>query len=105
MIYREGDPRAVSLFSALVKTGIDKRLAVEIPDRIREATGAFANCDYALAVMRRSLDLPVGSETTIFAMARIAGWIAHASEQLESRKLIRPRARYTGPAPAPLRKR
>jgi citrate synthase len=105
MIYREGDPRAVSLFSALVKTGIDKRLAVEIPDRIREATGAFANCDYALAVMRRSLDLPAGSETTIFAMARIAGWIAHASEQLESRKLIRPRARYTGPAPAPLRKR
>jgi citrate synthase len=105
MIYREGDPRAVSLFSALVKTGIDKRLAVEIPDRIREATGAFANCDYALAVMRRSLDLPVGSETTIFAMARIAGWIAHASEQLESHKLIRPRARYTGPAPAPLRKR
>jgi len=104
MIYRDGDPRAISLMKALVKTGVDARLAVEIPDRIREATGAFANCDYALAVMRRSLDLPVGSETTLFAMARLAGWVAHASEQLESRKLIRPRARYIGPAPSPLRK-
>ena len=99
MVYREGDPRADSLFRALVKTGIDKRLAVEIPERIREATGAFANCDYALAVMRRELDMPPGSETTIFAMSRIAGWVAHATEQLETRKLIRPRARYTGPAP------
>jgi len=100
MVYRDGDPRADSLFGALVKTGIDKRLAVEIPDRIKEATGAFANCDYALAVMRRELELPAGSETTIFAMARVAGWIAHATEQLESHTLIRPRARYTGPAPS-----
>ncbi|MEI9993135.1 MAG: citrate synthase family protein [Rhizomicrobium sp.] len=105
MIYREQDPRATSLFGALVKTGIDKRFAVEIPQAVKDATGAFANCDYALAVMRRVLGMPAGSETTLFAMARVAGWIAHASEQLESRKLIRPRARYTGPAPTPLRKR
>ena len=105
MVYRDGDPRADALFGALKKTGIDKRLAIEIPERIKEATGAFANCDYALAVMRRALDMPVGSETTLFAMARVAGWVAHASEQLETRKLIRPRARYTGPAPTPLRKR
>ena len=105
MVYRDGDPRGVALLGALIRTGIDKRLAVEIPERIMEATGAFANCDYALAVMRRALDMPVGSETTLFAMARVAGWVAHASEQLETRKLIRPRARYTGPAPTPLRKR
>ncbi|HEY0302187.1 MAG TPA: citrate synthase, partial [Rhizomicrobium sp.] len=105
MVYQDGDPRAVSLFGALVKLDIDRRLAVEIPERIKEATGAFANCDYALAVMRRVLGRPAGSETTLFAMARVAGWVAHASEQLESKKLIRPRARYIGPTPAPLRKR
>lgn len=99
MIYRDGDPRAVSLFGALIKTGIDKRLAIEIPERIKEATGAFANNDYALAVMRRALEMPVGSETAMFAIGRTAGWIAHAIEQLESKKLIRPRARYVGPAP------
>jgi citrate synthase len=98
MIYRDGDPRAVSLIGALIKTGIDKRLAIEIPERIKEATGAFANNDYALAVMRRALDMPTGSETSIFAIGRTAGWIAHAIEQLESKKLIRPRARYVGPA-------
>src|SRR3984957_14464279 len=64
MVYRHGDPRAVALFEALRKTGIDKRLTVEIPERIREATGAFPNCDYALAVMRHALDMPPGSETT-----------------------------------------
>jgi citrate synthase len=101
LIYRTGDPRAASLLGALAKTGIDKRLTVEIPERIKEATGAFANCDYALAVMRRALGLPPDSETHLFAMARVAGWIAHACEQLESRKLIRPRARYIGPAPVP----
>src|SRR5512135_2331558 len=68
MIYRDGDPRAVSLLGALIKTGIDKRLAVEIPERIKEATGAFANNDYALAVMRRELGMPQGSETAIFAI-------------------------------------
>lgn len=99
MIYRDGDPRAVSLLGALIKTGIDKRLAVEIPERIKEATGAFANNDYALAVMRRALDMPPGCETAMFAIGRTAGWIAHAIEQLESKKLIRPRARYVGPAP------
>jgi citrate synthase len=103
MVYRSGDPRAVSLFGALLKSGIDKRLAIEIPERIMEATGAFANCDYALTVMRRTLGMPVGSETALFAIARTAGWIAHASEQLESKTLIRPRARYVGPAPAKAR--
>jgi len=100
MVYRSGDPRAVSLLAELIKAGADKRLAVEVPERILEATGAFANCDYALAVMRHMLALPPGSETTLFAISRTAGWIAHACEQLESRTLIRPRARYIGPAPA-----
>ena len=99
MVYRDGDPRADSLFGALAKAGIDKRLAIEIPQAIKEATGQFANCDYSLTVMRRELGMPAGSETTLFAMARTAGWVAHAIEQLESRTLIRPRARYTGPAP------
>ena len=40
-----------------------------------------------------------GSELALFAMSRSVGWIAHASEQLQFGKLIRPRARYVGPAP------
>ena len=43
--------------------------------------------------------LPPGNELVLFAMARTVGWIAHASEQLRHGELIRPRARYIGPAP------
>jgi citrate synthase len=70
-----------------------------VPERIAEATGEFVNIDYALAVLAHSLRLAPGSELTLFAMARTVGWIAHASEQLQHGKLIRPRARYVGPAP------
>ena len=105
MVYAKGDPRAQHILSMLIKLGADRRLTIEIPERIAEATGTFPNIDYAQAVMRLFLDLPLGSETTLFAISRVAGWVAHASEQLESKKLIRPRARYVGPAPSPLRKR
>ncbi|MGE0500034.1 MAG: citrate/2-methylcitrate synthase [Rhizobiaceae bacterium] len=96
-IYRDGDPRADSLLAELAKAGADPRLAVGAPALIHEATGMHPNIDYALAVMMRFLGLPAGHETALFAVARSAGWIAHAIEQLESGVLIRPRARYTGP--------
>jgi citrate synthase len=105
LIYRKGDPRGISLLDELTKAGADRRLTVEVPERIAEATGAFVNIDYALAVLCKTLGLARGSETAIFAMARTAGWIAHAIEQLESHALIRPRARYTGPAPGRASKR
>jgi citrate synthase len=50
-------------------------------------------------VLVHTLGLPPGNELVLFAMARTVGWIAHASEQLQYGRLIRPRARYTGPAP------
>src|SRR5271156_1323531 len=101
MVYGDRDPRALSIFEGLWKAGsIDERMTMSIPHWISEATGQFPNCDYALAVMRHALNMPKGSETTIFAIARTAGWIAHATEQLKSKKPIRPRARYVGPAPA-----
>lgn len=98
-IYRDGDPRAEALLAALARAGADRRLAVEAPSLITEATGLFPNIDFALAVLVRTLALPAGSETGLFAIARTAGWIAHAMEQLAAETLIRPRARYVGPAP------
>src|SRR6266550_741185 len=98
-VYKRGDPRAISLLEALTRAGAPRKFTKEIPERIAEATGEFVNIDYALAVLVQSLRLPAGSELALFAMARTVGWIAHASEQLQHGKLIRPRARYVGPAP------
>lgn len=98
-IYKRGDPRAVSLLDALNRAGAPRKFTREVPERIAEATGEFVNIDYALAVLVHSLRLPAGSELALFAMARAVGWIAHACEQLQHGRLIRPRARYVGPFP------
>ncbi len=98
-VYKRGDPRAMSLLNALTRAGAARKFTREVPERIAEATGEFVNIDYALAVLAHSLRLAPGSELTLFAMARAVGWVAHASEQLQHGKLIRPRARYVGPAP------
>jgi citrate synthase len=98
-VYKLGDPRAMSLLDALARAGAARKFTREVPERIAEATGEFVNIDYALAVLVHSLRLPAGSELALFAMARTVGWIAHASEQLQHGRLIRPRARYVGPAP------
>ena len=98
-VYKRGDPRAMSLLEALTRAGAPRKFTKEVPERIAEATGEFVNIDYALAVLAHSLRLASGSELTLFAMARAVGWIAHASEQLQFGRLIRPRARYVGPAP------
>jgi citrate synthase len=98
-VYKRGDPRAISLLDALSRAGAPRKFTREIPERIAEATGEFVNIDYALAVLVHALRMPLGSELALFAMSRSVGWIAHASEQLQHGKLIRPRARYVGPAP------
>jgi len=98
LVYKGGDPRAVELLQALTASGVEPRFASEIPTLVAEATGQAANIDYAVAVLARALGLPKGSEIALFAIARTAGWIAHAIEQQKTGKLIRPRARYIGPA-------
>jgi citrate synthase len=98
-VYKRGDPRAISLLEALTRAGAPRKFTREIPERIAEATGEFVNIDYALAVLVHALRMPAGSELALFAMSRSVGWIAHASEQLQHGKVIRPRARYVGPAP------
>jgi citrate synthase len=56
-----------------------------------------ANVDYYSAVVLYMVGLPVDQFTCIFAISRIAGWMAHILEQLADNRLIRPKANYTGP--------
>lgn len=92
-LYPEGDPRATNLLAALKPKGaIAKALRA-----LEQETGDKPNCDAALAAMTRELGLPDDAPFCLFALARMSGWLAHAMEQRETGRIIRPRARYTGP--------
>ena len=60
------------------------------------------NLDFGLVAIARTYGLPEYAPLVLFALGRSVGWIAHAIEQHTTGNLIRPRARYIGPAPEPL---
>lgn len=94
-LYLDGDPRAAAL--------LDRFAPPPELDDLRRAvlavTGQPPNIDFALMAACKALDLPEGAPLALFAVARCAGWIAHAMEQGQTDSLIRPRARYIGPEP------
>ena len=56
------------------------------------------NVDFALAAVAHVTSMTRGAAEAIFAIARTAGWIAHALEEYDRNTPIRPRAVYTGPS-------
>jgi citrate synthase len=101
-LYPEGDPRARALLKLMADT-ISRSPALSLSRTvIQEAKGLIGeepNSDFALAVLARLLKLPEGYGLGIFALSRTIGWLAHAMEQYQSNRIIRPRARYVGQMP------
>ncbi len=94
-LYPEGDVRAEALLSVFEPPrAYEAMLAATVA-----ATGEKPNIDFALTAMATALALPQGAPFALFAVARCAGWFAHAIEQASAGVLIRPRARYVGPPP------
>lgn len=94
-LYPEGDPRAAALLNRFQLPSELERLH----DAVRAVAGLPANIDFVLVAACEALKLPEDAPFALFAIARCAGWIAHAIEQGQSDALIRPRARYVGPEP------
>lgn len=89
-LYPDGDPRAVELFHACGAPVKWQKILV----RIRTRTGRKPNLDFGLALLEEELLLPQGAGLGLFAVGRMAGWIAHIFEQRQTGKLIRPRAAF-----------
>lgn len=94
-LYPDGDPRAAALLSEFTAP----TLLAELRTTTEAATGLPPNIDFALVSLARTLKLPPDAPFILFATARSAGWMAHAIEQLQTGRLIRPRARYVGELP------
>jgi citrate synthase len=95
-LYPAGDPRGAMLL-ALARPDA---LASGLVRAVAETTGRLPSLDVGLVVLARQLGLPKGAAAALFSIGRTAGWLAHALEQSTQDRLIRPRARYTGPTPS-----
>jgi citrate synthase len=103
-LYPEGDPRAKALLELTAKAYPDSSttaLAHAVVVQALRMLGEHPTIDFALVVLARVLHLPPGAALALFALGRTIGWIGHAIEQYQLDQLIRPRARYVGPAPLP----
>lgn len=108
-IYRVRDPRADVLrreieklasnrsnltFAANVEAYAREALRRKNPDRALET-----NVEFFTAILLDALRIPRAAFTPIFAVARTAGWTAHAIEQTRRGRLLRPNSIYIGPIP------
>ncbi len=111
-IYRVRDPRAAVLerqVEDLRAAGIGgdrltlaravERAAVEILRERHPNRPLDTNVEFYTAILLDAIGLPRGFFTPTFAVARVAGWLAHVTEQREGGRIIRPSCRYVGPDP------
>lgn len=56
----------------------------------------YPNVDFYSGIVYRAVGIPTELYTPIFAMARVAGWLAHWKEQLRTNRIYRPTQKYTG---------
>ncbi|MFE9449804.1 citrate/2-methylcitrate synthase [Streptomyces sp. NPDC006739] len=102
-LYPGEDPRARVLFALLEQVPRAEPALLAARDIVATTarhTSLHANVDLALAVLTASTGMPSTAGETIFAVARTAGWIAHALEEYGERPLrMRPSGHYVGPRP------
>jgi len=104
-VYKVKDPRATILQQAAMKLfekfGHDDYydIAVELEQAVAERLahkGIYPNVDFYSGLVYRKLGIPTDLFTPVFAIARVAGWLAHWKEQLAENRIFRPTQIYTG---------
>ncbi|HEU0217995.1 MAG TPA: citrate synthase [Stellaceae bacterium] len=113
-VFKGGDPRALILRDALGRLG--ERLGpgagrLAFAAEVERGVGAaFArlkpgrpalqpNVEINAALLLDAVGLPRDAFMPVFAVARCAGWLAHAMEQQREGRLVRPSSAYVGPHP------
>jgi citrate synthase len=116
-VYKVKDPRATVLQElaehvfAETRRPVNYEIALEV-ERVAAGIlgpkGIYPNVDFYSGVVYQALGIPTDVFTPIFAIARVAGWLAHWLEQLQGNRIFRPEQIFTGKTDAaytPLEKR
>ncbi len=105
-VYKNGDHRA-PILNGLGRNLAEKTgdaflklfdLGAEVQKIMLEEKNIHPNVDFPCGMTYFTMGIPVPQYTPIFVASRITGWCAHISEQHANNRLIRPVAKYTGPA-------
>jgi citrate synthase len=109
-VYKVKDPRATVLQElaehVFAETSRPQKyeMAVEL-ERVAAGLlgpkGIYPNVDFYSGIVYESLGIPRDLFTPIFAIARVAGWLAHWLEQLKNNRIFRPEQIYVGKTDAP----
>ncbi|MEI6445965.1 MAG: citrate synthase [Nostocales cyanobacterium ELA583] len=104
-VYKVKDPRATILQGLaeqlFEKFGYDEyyEIAVEMERVVSEKLGGkgiYPNVDFYSGLVYRKMGIPTDLFTPVFAIARVAGWLAHWKEQLVENRIFRPTQIYNG---------
>lgn len=96
-LYPDGDPRAAMLIALAAEApGDGVRAPLALVEAIDAAGYPAPNLDLGLGVLGAAWGLPAGFMGGVFAVGRLAGWVAHILEQRQMPGILRPRASYTG---------
>jgi len=109
-VYKVKDPRATILQSLaeelFEKFGRDRYydIAIALEQVVEEKLGhkgIYPNVDFYSGLVYRKLGIPTDLFTPVFAIARVAGWLAHWKEQIGENRIFRPTQIYEGGHDAP----
>jgi citrate synthase len=104
-VYKVKDPRATVLQNLAERVFADSGkppkydMAVEMEKVMAEKLGPkgiYPNVDFYSGIVYEALGIPADLFTPIFAIARVAGWLAHWLEQMQNNRIYRPEQVYVG---------
>ncbi len=104
--YKTKDPRAIVLQKLMIEWGESQgnlspefETALILEEACEEALGpkgVYPNVDYYSGILYTEMGIAPDQFTSIFAISRVAGWLAHWREQLSDNRIFRPTQIYTG---------
>jgi citrate synthase len=109
-VYKVKDPRAHIMEDLLLRLSEHKKdfryyellkeIEKTVSSRVEQSgRSIYPNVDFFSGAVYLLLGIPPILFTPIFAMSRVAGWLAHILEQRADNRIYRPKSLYVGPEP------